>query len=190
MKTKLIFLGMAFLLFSCSSNQQKAGDQTAQNDTAVKSVSETVAAPAVNNDSMVTVIDAERAKTEGNLKAFQRKTLPTKDLRPQIKQKWSKLEFYSDNGKIVRIKTYPYEQISHRTEEFYFREGKLILAFIEDEGSGSRGKSEKRAGKTYYFFNDNVIKEDNPTGEKETSIRNSDGERLLQEAQEYLTLAP
>jgi hypothetical protein len=190
MKAKLTLFGMAFLLFSCGTSQQKAGEQAAKTDTTVKPATEAAAPAAVNADSLVKIIDAERAKIEGNLKSLQKKTLPTKDLRAQIRQKWSKLDFYSGNGRVVRIKSYPYEQISHRTEEFYFRDGKLILAFIEDTGSQFTGKSEKRDGKTYYFFNDAVIKEDNQTGEKETSIRTSDGERLLQEGQEYLTLVP
>lgn len=43
--------------------------------------------------------------------------------------------------------------------------------------------------KAYYFHNGEVIREVNSGNEKEYSIRHSDGEQLLQEAQEYPELA-
>ncbi len=176
-------------MFSCGTNN--TGKE--QNENAQAAVNkDTVAAqpPKINVDSIVSKIDNERERIEVNLKSLKRTTLSTKDLRPQIKQKWSKIDFYTENGKIVRIKSYPYGQIAKRTEEFYFNSNKLILAFIEDEGLKNTGKSEKRVGKTYFFFNDACIKEDNRTNEKETSIRNSDSERLMQESGEYLDLFP
>ena len=155
-----------------------------------KSGDNPVKTPALNADSLVSRIDIERERIETNLKSFQKKSLSTKDLRAQIKQKWSTIDFFTEKSQIVRIKSYPYKQISQRTEEFYFQNGKLMLAFIEDEGLKFIGKENKRVGKTYYFFNDAVIKEQNQTSEKETTIRSSDSERLLQEAKEYLDLFP
>ena len=48
----------------------------------------------------------------------------------------------------------------------------------------------KEINKAYYYFNDKSIKEDTRSKEKETTIRNSDNERLLQEEDEYLELFP
>jgi hypothetical protein len=136
------------------------------------------------------MIASRRGNIESNLESLQKKTLLTSNLRAQIKQKWSKIDYYIENGQVMRIKTHPYKTVSERTEEFYFEQGKLILAFIEDNGEKYTGKSDQRIGKTYYYWEDTVIKEDNPTKEKETSVRNSDSERLLQEAKEYLELMP
>ncbi len=191
MKTKWIILGIAFVSFACGSNNQNAGNgQKGITDSTVKSKATTVNTPKINTDSLVQVIEKERERIESNLKSFKQKILPTKDLRAQIKQKWSKIEYYTENDQIVRIITLPYEKIVPRTEEFYFQKGILILAFINDEGLKYIGKEDKRVGKAYYFSGDAVIKEDNRTNEKETSIRTSDGERLLQEAKEYLELFP
>jgi hypothetical protein len=44
--------------------------------------------------------------------------------------------------------------------------------------------------KEYYYQNDLCIKEDNRSKEPETTIRDSDCERLMQEAKEYLELFP
>ena len=191
MKTRFMILGMAFVFFACSSNNQNAKKElNEKTDTTVKAESKTVNTPKINTDSLIKVIEVERERIENNLKSFQQKILPTKDLRTQIKQKWSKIEFYTENGQIVRIITLPYEKIVNRTEEFYFQKNKLILAFINDEGAKYPGKEDKRIGKTYYFYEDAVIKEVNQTNEKETTIRSSDAERLLQEATEYLELFP
>ena len=65
-----------------------------------------------------------------------------------------------------------------------------MLAFIDDEGMKYIGKTDKHIDKAYYFSGDIVIKEINQSKEKETSIRESDSERLLQEAYEYLELFP
>lgn len=173
-------------LTSCNSSEKKA--ENAQDKDKVIEAKQELSQ--VRKDSIVKVIDTERTRIENSLLSLQKKSIPTTNLRPQIKQKWSKIDFYTENDQIVRIKSYPYEKISDRTEEFYFQKGKLMLGFIEDEGLQYKGKSDKRTGKTYYFFEDAVIKEINQTNEKETSIRNSDSERLLQEAYEYIELFP
>jgi hypothetical protein len=185
MKKIVIMAGMVFILFSCGSNDQKKTPGAA-----VNSEESVASVPKVNVDSVVKAIDMEREKIENNLPSSQKKSLPTTDLREQIKQKWSRIEFFSQNDQLVRIKTFPYEKVSQRTEEFYYQNGKLILAFIEDDGLQHIGKSEARTGKTYYFFEGAFINENNQTNEKETTVRSSDGERLLQESKEYLELFP
>ncbi len=182
---------MVLLFFACGSNNQTAkNEQQIKADSTAKAESKTVSKPKINTDSLVIVIENERERIEKNLKSFRQKIVPTKDFRAQIKQKWSKIEYFSENGQIVRIITLPYEKIVNRTEEFYFQKGNLILAFINDEGLKYIGKEDKRVGKAYYFSGDAVIKEDNRTAEKETNIRTSDSERLLQESKEYLELFP
>ncbi len=191
MKKTVILAGMAFFLFSCGSNDKNAkNEQKETPGVTVNSEESTANAPKANIDSLVKAIDMEREKIENNLPSSQKKSLPTASLREQIKQKWSRIEFFTQNDQLVRIKTFPYEKVSQRTEEFYFQNGKLMIAFIEDDGLQRIGKSEERTGKTYYYFEDAVIKEANQTNEKETSIRASDSERLLQEAKEYFELFP
>ncbi len=181
---------MAFILVACNRGNPNAGEtQKSKGDSLARTEVKATAAK-INNDSLVKIIEAERERIEASLKSFKQTILPTKDLRAQIKQKWSKVEYFSENGQVVRIITLPYEKIVSRTEEFYFQKGTLILAFINDEGLKYIGKDDKRVGKAYYYSGDKVIKEDNRTNEKETTIRDSDSERLLQEAKEYLEFFP
>ncbi len=173
----------AALMVSCNTGADKnvcMGADTLKN---VDSVA--AAPPAFNNDSIIKVIDAERERIETGLEKFQKNTLQTKDMREQVKQKWSKLDYYSENNQVVRIKSYPYKQISERTEEFYFCNGALILAFIEDHGASNKGKSDQRKGKTFYFHNDTIIKEINDTDEPADT---DEGIKLLKEAHEYLAI--
>jgi hypothetical protein len=139
--------------------------------------------------SLVSAIDAKRKAIEGRLDGMTRKTLPTTGLREQIKQKWSKVDFYVDAGQVARIKTYPHPQVSTRTEEFYFDGGQLIYAYIEDKGLDDRERGgTHNKGKAYYYWQGKFVTEKNWSGEPERSIRQSDEERLEQEALEYLEL--
>jgi hypothetical protein len=185
-RTLYIFIIFCFLYAGCTSNP---GNQRENAATGEKPEAEVARTSKVNTDSLVAIINSLKEKTEKGMKTFQKKTLKTTDLRAQIKQKWSSVEFYLEDSQVVKIVTIPYKQISSRTEEFYFQGGKLLLANIEDEGLKNKEGQEK-IDKSYYYFNDQFIKEDNKTTEKETTIRTSDGERLLQEAGEYLTLVP
>ncbi len=189
MKRTLLFIGFVFFLFSCGSNntgkEQKENAQAAVNKDSV-----TAQSPKANVDSLVKVIGAENSRIEANLKSFAKTSLKTTGLREQIKQKWSIIEYFTENGQIVKIVTLPYKQITKRTEEFTFKQGKLILALIADKGIDEKGNIEKDIDKEYYFSDGICIKENNRSNEKETAIRNSDSERLLQEANEYLDLMP
>ena len=148
----------------------------------------------LNVDSVVETIAAYREEVETAMledEEFLRTEIPTADLRPQIAQKWSTIHVYTDEGRVVRVKTYPHEGISERTEEFYYdlTTTDLRLAVIEDEGLQEDGEAEATDSKVYYFFDGELIHEVNASGEAETSIRESDGERLMQEAAEYLEIA-
>ncbi len=191
MKNSLLFSGLLFFLLSCGSGNKNAGDeQKGSAQAAVKPETEAVKAPKINADSLVKVIEAENARIESNLKSFKKIILKTTDLRAQIKQKWSEINYFTENGQIVKVVTLPYPKISKRTEEFTYRNGKLILALIADNGIRESGDQEKQINKEYYYFNDSCFKEDNRSKEKETTIRSSDSERLLQEGAEYLDLFP
>ena len=144
--------------------------------------------PASERPALIKQIEAKREAIEAVREKMQRATLSTSNLRAQIKQKWSKIEFYAENGAVRRIKTYPHESISHRTEEFYFEGGHLIFAYIEDEGMTDEKPGVISGGKAYYYDNGRFVAERNQTGEPEQAIRHSDEERLEQEAMEYLSL--
>lgn len=109
-------------------------------------------------------------------------------LREKIRQKWSKIHFYVQDGNVVKIKTYPYETISKRTEEFYTDGNSLILVVIEDNGEGEKGKEKDQLDKMYYFKNENLVKELSNNQETEHRYRNSDAEELLAEYKEYLEI--
>lgn len=136
----------------------------------------------------VAAADAWRADVEGRLDALHRVEVATDGLRPQVRQKWATLHYYFDGEDLLRVKSYPHEGVSARTEEFYFRDGNLVLAVIEDDGSAA--VDAEAEDKRYYFLDGAVIQEFAASGETEYAIRDSDGERLLQEAAEYRDLAP
>jgi len=144
------------------------------------------AQPELDIEEYTIAADQLRAQIEGALEESERMELSTEGLRGQIAQKWSTIHFYKNDGNIVRIKPYPHDRISSRTEEFYFADGQLILAVVEDDGSGDRGKEKESIDKIYYFHEGEVVNEMHNTEEEEYSIRKSDGERLLQEAAEYM----
>jgi hypothetical protein len=189
MKRIFLLTGLIFFCFACGSNQKNAaGEQKDTTKTAVQQ--ENAQTPALNADSIMKIIDAENSRIEASLKTMKKTVIKTKELREQIKQKWSEIEYYSENGQIVKVVTLPYPQITKRTEEFTYQNGLLILAMVGDKGLNEDGKAEKKIDKAYYFHGGACIKEDNRSKEEETTIRNSDNERLLQEAGEYLELFP
>lgn len=135
-------------------------------------------------DSLVRAIDALKLQIEKSLdKPVE---LSTKGLRAEVRQKWEKVHFYTIAGQVVRVKTYPYKEHSQRTEEFYLQNGLLVLAVIEDDGSGARDA--EKADKAYYYHNNALIREIKSAEEGEYSVRDSDAEELLSELKEYLSL--
>ena len=185
MNTKIkTFAIVAFTILFSSCNQTKETKKE-EVDTVITE-QETTKEPEVDREALVLSIDTKRTEIEAAADAPLE--ISTKDLREKVKQKWEKIHFYTYNDTIVRIKTYPYTAISKRTEEFYFDNGTLILAVIEDNGSGERGKVAETVDKMYYFHNEEVILEKSNELEKEYSIRNSDAEELLKEVNEYLEI--
>ena len=117
-------------------------------------------------EALIKEIDEQRNTIEENL--GEATVLKTDSLRAKIKQKWSKIDYYSNQaGAVVRIKTYPYAEVSKRTEELYPADSSLILAVIEDNGEGERGKEKESIDKMYYFNGGEMIKEIATEGESE-----------------------
>lgn len=193
---KIILSGLVLAAVLTSCDNSKKTTDTAITDSAV--VVETIVETVVETENemsdeqkqeMVQKIDAQKAEIETKIKDVKPTELKTTALREQLKQKWEKLHFYTNaEGQVIRVKTYPYDKVSKRTEEFYFQDGKLILAVIEDDGTGEAGKEKEKLNKLYYFNEEKPFHEINNSGETEYSIKESDAERLLEEANEYLKL--
>jgi hypothetical protein len=187
-KLTLGILATSFL-FACQSKvetEKTNTEETKVEETAVVEETEsTLSAEEV--EALIKTIDKQRTAIEGNL--GEATELKTDSLRAKIKQKWSKIDYYTNQeGAVVRIKTYPHAEVSKRTEEFYLADGSLILAVIEDNGEGERGKEKESIDKMYYFNEGEMIKEIAAEGESEYSIKNLDAEELQAEVQEYLDL--
>ena len=194
---KIILSGIVLAASLVACNNPKTTDSTTTTDT-VATIETTVTEVVEEVETemseeakqeLVQKIDAQKAEIETQIKEIKPTELKTTSLREQIKQKWEKVHFYTNaQGQVLRIKTYPYDKVSKRTEEFYFQNGKLMLAVIEDDGTGEVGKAKENLAKLYYFNEGKSFQEINNSGETEYSIKESDAERLLEEANEYLTL--
>lgn len=182
------------LLFSCGQDKQAKEENTTQTDTTAKDTSKkdteetTTNDTAVDKEKVVAAHNNLRSEIETKIKEIKPVEVSTKELREKVKQKWSKIEFYVLDNQVVRVKTYPHENISKRTEEFYFKDGKLAIVTIEDDGSTSKDKEKGSIEKAYYYQNDKLVSEVNNSKETEFSIKNSEAEELLQEAKEYLEI--
>jgi uncharacterized Zn finger protein len=188
MKKRIFLASMAVAVLLVSCNQPSETKTEAMAPVATEASVE--AAPALDVTQLVSDLNALRSNIEAGLEQSEKVELPTTGLRAQIAQKWSMIHYYKMDGNLVRIKTYPHQGVSTRTEEFYFNNGELALVVIEDDGSGDRGKESGAIDKMYYFHQGELINEVRNEQEAEYSIRNSDGERLLQEAAEYVDLMP
>ena len=183
---KLTFAVVLFAaVSSCNQPAEKATEETAP--AVVEEVIEVeVEEEVIDADSIVTAIDEARAEIEANL--GEPVAVATKELKEKIKQKWEKIHFYLMDGQVIRVKTYPYENISARTEEFYLMNGELALAVIEDNGAGERGKTAEQIDKLYYFYNGEAVKKVGAENEKEYSVKDGDAEELMAELKEYLDI--
>ncbi len=181
MKKRFVIVGiftLGLIVAGCSSESKEHVEHADHAEMAEHKS----AAPSLSMEE----IDAIRAKVEGA--SIQPVELSTSEMREKIKQKWSKIHFYVENDAVVKIKTYPHSGISKRTEEFYAKDGALVLVVIEDNGEGPKGKSKDLLDKMYYFSNGEVIHEHSSKKEQEYTIKQSDAEELLAEFNEYLEI--
>lgn len=189
MKFSSPYVGLALALAFLSSCQQtEEVEVTTTRPVAEESATVTEGSQTEEIDLEATIasIDARRQSIEESI--GEGEAMSTEGMRAKIQQKWSKIEYYTDEeGTVIRVKTYPHEGVSKRTEEFYFDGVDLVLAVIEDDGSSTRSE-EGEADKMYYFHNWEVIKEVRTNGEGESGYKESDAEELLAEAREYLKI--
>lgn len=109
-----------------------------------------------------------------------------------IKQEWAKMDVYSDSTGIRKIKVYPYQGISQRSEEFYYNNGKMFFTFISDSGLNNENKDENRPGKEFHFMGEKLLKYDDKSGDKEDNPAEEKKMyevRLTMEAEELYKLA-
>lgn len=175
------------LLFSCGQAEEakeKAAEKEIKEKENVQEEEMNATKPSLNTDSVATSIDGYRTTVEENI--GEGVEVSTHEMREKVKQKWSKIHFYTIGGNVVRIKTYPHENVSERTEEFYLKDGDLVLAVTEDNGEGERGKENENIDKMYYYHAGEMIKEINGEEKAEYSVKQSDAEELLSEVREYM----
>jgi hypothetical protein len=182
---RIIGLFIAVLSFSsCNTNQEmEPAVEVAQETTDTAEVAEI---EVVDTEKIIEEINQKRAEIEALV--IEPVEILSADLREKTKQKWSKIHFYVQNDVIVKVKTYPYPEISKRTEEFYADENGLLLVTIEDNGDGPKGKSNDEIDKMYFFHENTLIQEINKEEKEEYSIRESDAEELMSEFNEYLSI--
>lgn len=176
-------MASSLVLFSCNSSSEEK-DINTTNSLEIEELP--VEEIALDTAEIIASTDAKRLMIEGlEIEAME---VSTEGLRDKIKQKWSKIHFYANNGTLLKVKTYPYEGISKRTEEFYADIDGLILVVVEDNGDGPKGKSKDELDKMYYFNSGELLKELSKDSEEEYNIRNSDAEELLSEFKEYMVI--
>jgi hypothetical protein len=179
-KTIIGLMVAAIALSSCHSNESKESKEVK-----IETEKEVSTAPA---ESLMTVEEINKMRSEIELLKLSPVEVSTTGLREKIKQKWSKIHFYVHNGFVVKVRTYPYGQITKRTEEFYANQDGLLLAVVEDNGEGLEDNDQNEMDKMYYYNNGKLIKELKKEKESEHSIKESDAEELISEFNEYVEI--
>jgi hypothetical protein len=135
----------------------------------------------------VQAIDTYVRQTEDKVDRLTRKevTLDANAIAKVTDEKWAKLHTYSDGDKVERLKVYP--AAGSKTEEFYYRDGQLVFAFIEPSGAGKHGHESDAKGTKYYFENGHLIAvaEDGKMGPVSEAARTM-AEKITRESQAYL----
>ena len=175
---------LALLLGSCQLQDESPSD----NADPLESVNTAETPRSLDTNLLVNTIDNKRLEIENQLDQIDRIVIETDSLRAKIQQKWERIHFYLIDGKVVRIKTYPHEAISRRTEEFYFNDGDLILVTVEDDGLGKPGKEKGLIDKMFYFHEGLFLTEYSTSKEREFHVKESESQELRQEAGEYLEI--
>jgi len=82
--------------------------------------------------------------------------LSSGELKNVTNENWTKIHTYSDGADLKRMKLYAPEG-SQRTEEFYYRNGKPVLVFLEANGAGKENHDQNATGDKYYFADGKLI---------------------------------
>jgi hypothetical protein len=138
----------------------------------------------------VQTTDAYVRQVENRLDQLNRKevTLDASDVAKVTDEKWTKLHSYADGDKVVRLKVYPAS--GAKTEEFYYRDGQLVFAFIEPAGAGLKGHDANAKGSKYYFDGGQLIAVvENGTMAPMNEQASTMGGKLTRESQAFLDSA-
>jgi hypothetical protein len=95
---------------------------------------------------------------EKNVSSFKRneEKLAPGELKEVTDKEWSKIHTYTDGDQLKRMKLYPSDG-SQRTEEFYYKDGNLVFAFLEENGLGKENHDANAKGDKYYFQDRKLI---------------------------------
>jgi hypothetical protein len=95
---------------------------------------------------------------EKNVSSYKRneEKLSPGELKEVTDKEWSKIHTYIDGDQLKRMKLYPSDG-SQRTEEFYFKDGNLVFAFLEENGLGKENHDANAKGDKYYFQDGKLI---------------------------------
>ena len=196
----IILVAIAIALFACTSNVNEngsdidAGEDTARTDTTSPAMTQEPDIDTTSEANAMQIrseIEEYRERIENTIDQLDRQTLNLTEARTEISQDWEKLDYYSDDDNVVRIKTYPHEDKKAKTEEFYFIDGELVFALVEEEGAGKKGSEGEAYGGAFYYDNGELIVSMN-VPENNTEMMDEDmmelGTKLQEEAQMYLEL--
>ncbi|MGB6035463.1 MAG: hypothetical protein WBG42_04290 [Cryomorphaceae bacterium] len=128
----------------------------------------------------------ENSKTE-----LEKGTLSLTQARAEISTNWQKLDYYTTNDKVVRIKTYPSAENGAKTEEFYFKDDRLVFAIAENEGAINDTVPEKETAEGFYYSNGELIVDESFEITEATQEEKDEMDlatKLQDEGKEYLSL--
>ena len=97
-------------------------------------------------------------EVEKNVSSYTRneEKLSPEELKEVTDKQWSKIHTYTDGDQLKRMKLYPSDG-SQRTEEFYYKDGNLVFAFLEENGLGKENHDANAKGDKYYFQDRKLI---------------------------------
>ncbi len=178
---------ISFVIFAaCNDN----ASQSTNTQTSVSTVNDSAA----DYSQQIAANEKMKAAIEAAASGYAKKEIDLKKsaANESIKQEWAKMDVYSDSAGIRKIKLYPYQGISQRSEEFYYNNGKMFFAFISDSGLSNENKDENLPGKEFHFMGEKLLKYDDKSGDKENNAAEEKKMyelRLAMEAEELYTLA-
>jgi hypothetical protein len=115
-------------------------------------------APPVNAEARVKEIDAYVSQVESKMSSMTRKETKVRpeDLKDVTEFAVSKIDTYSDNTTLKRLKAYP-TAASQKTEEFYLENGKLVYVILEPQGGAQKNDLPDAKGEKLYFGDTGLI---------------------------------
>jgi hypothetical protein len=189
MRLVLFFLTGFFFLSSCNNPGSKTGETKTDSTVAISTRDTTGDAALVERSEQL------KASIEAMAPSLTKQELLLSGsiASESIKQDWMKMDIYKDSsGAIRRLKLYPHQGVSERSEEYYFDNEKLFFVYISDHGVTTEDRDEGKPGKEFHFSGDRLVKYDDRSGDKELD---ADQERKMYEAslpvkaKEYLEIA-